>query len=95
MFRVTPFVDRRSSVPLLPNVAFAAPVKAMPAPAVSALVLKSIVPALTRLPPTERTCPVWAPVAADWKIPPAFDGDVAADGERACGRVLVLERRRR
>ena len=71
LFRMTPFVDLRSSVPKLVNVALAAPVKVMPAPAVSAFVLKSIVPALTGCRRRERTCAVCAPVAADWKMPPA------------------------
>ena len=55
LFRVTPFVDLRSSVPVLMSEASVAPVKAMPAPAVSEFVLKSMAPALTRLPPSERT----------------------------------------
>ncbi len=67
LLSVTPL---KSSVPLLANTASAAPVNVIPAPAVSALVLKSSVPAFVRWPPATSRCPVWVPVAADWRAPP-------------------------
>ena len=67
LLSVTPL---RSSVPLLAKTASATPVNVITAPAVSPLVLKSSVPAFVRWPPATRTCPVWVPVAADWRVPP-------------------------
>src|SRR5262245_25521554 len=70
LFRVMPFACLRSSEPTFRRDLSAAPVNVMPAPAVSLFVLKSIVPAFVRFPPTDTTCPVWAPFSPDWKVPP-------------------------
>ena len=51
---------------------FAAPVKVMMAPAVSALVEKSSVPLFIRLPARLRVWPVWVPAGLDWKVPPPW-----------------------
>ena len=56
--------------PVPPNVLFAAPVKVISAPTRLAKVLKSSVPLLVRLPPTERECVVTTPAAPVWKMPP-------------------------
>ena len=58
LFSVMPPVDLRSSVPVFMSAASAAPVKVIPAPAVSEFVLRSIAPSLTRFPPIESTWPV-------------------------------------
>src|SRR5262245_45681796 len=62
----------RTSVvaPVPPKVLLVGPAKVMPAPAVLALVLKSRLPLLVRLPPTVRTCPVTAPLTAEVNEPP-------------------------
>ena len=48
-----------------------APVNVIPAPAALALVLKSSVPLLVRLPERDRACVVTVPPVADWNVPPA------------------------
>ena len=74
-----------------PNVALEAPVKVMPAPAVLVLVLKSRVPLLVRLPPTESRWVVTAPEAPVRKVPPLAIVNAAARGQGASGRGFVLE----
>ena len=65
-------VIRRTSVvaPLPPKLALPVPVKVMPVPAVSALVEKSSVPLLVRLPAILRICPVCVPAGFDCSVPP-------------------------
>ena len=73
LFNVTPLVCCRSvsAAPLQSKLASAAPVNVMRAPAVLALVLKSIVPLLVKLPPIDNECVVTVPAAFERNVAPA------------------------
>ena len=91
LLRMTPLVDRRSSVPVSPNVALAAPVNVMPAPAVLAFVLKSSVPSFDQVAADREDVRGLGARAGGLEDSSARDGDVAASRERPGGRVLELE----
>src|SRR5439155_16620077 len=78
---------RFATGPVPESAASALPVKVRVAPAALPLVLKSSVPSLVRLPPTERTCPVWVPLVALRSVPP---GATTTDPPAVSMRAVAL-----
>ena len=73
LFSVTPLVCCKSVRAALvqSKLASVAPVNVIRAPAVFALVLKSMVPLLVRFPATDNTCVITVPAAFERKVAPA------------------------